>query len=48
MKDDVEELQKASVEELLEFFNGPKAARESKVAKEGANLAVQRGKLWNK
>lgn len=37
----LEELQDLSVKELIAFFKGPRAARESKVAKEGAQIAVK-------
>lgn len=39
--DKVEELQAASIKELLKFFNGPQAARESKDARFSSNLAVR-------
>lgn len=37
----IEELQDVSIKELLKFFNGPQAIRESKDAKLGAALAVK-------
>ena len=37
----IEELQDVSIEELLKFFNGPPAIRESKDAVLGANFAVK-------
>ena len=38
---DLEKLQEVSVEELVKFFNGGGAVRESKRAREGANIAVR-------
>ena len=39
--DKVEELQAASIDELLKFFNGPQAVRESKDSRFSSNLAVK-------
>ncbi len=37
----LDELQKVSIKEIIEFFKGGQAARESKKAKEGASLAIR-------